>query len=147
MQHDRELAERAARISELARDPVEIIDRVAADLDIRPRSARVAFHAPCTYQHGLRLGGTVEAQLGRLGYRLTVVRDSHLCCGSAGTYSVLQQDLSQRLLSNKIAALESDRPELIATANVGCQTHLMSRSSVPVIHWLELLAEDLAGAG
>jgi glycolate oxidase iron-sulfur subunit len=84
----------------------------------------------------------VEGILARLGFELTAVPDSHLCCGSAGTYSILQADLSQRLLTGRLEALESGGPELIATANVGCQTHLQTKAGIPVVHWVELLAEN-----
>jgi glycolate oxidase iron-sulfur subunit len=100
---------------------------------------KVAYHSPCTLQHGLKRGGRVEALLGRLGFQLNPVQDAHLCCGSAGSYSVLQKDLSQQLLQRKLANLENDQPELIATANIGCLLHLQSGTDLPVKHWIELL--------
>lgn len=138
--NDPRYAERASRVAALARDPVEVI----AGLDLaslgRPgEGRRVAFHSPCTLQHGQQVRGGVESLLTRLGFALTQVPEGHLCCGSAGTYSITQPDLSARLLKNKVAALESDHPELIATANVGCQLHLGSGTDVPVVHWIELL--------
>ncbi len=105
---------------------------------------RVAFHSPCTLQHGLKLKGTVENLLGSLGYELTDVPDAHLCCGSAGTYSILQPELSQRLLANKIAALESGAPSAILTANIGCQAHLQGATTLSVRHWIEALDESLS---
>ncbi|MGH8703292.1 MAG: glycolate oxidase subunit GlcF [Burkholderiales bacterium] len=105
---------------------------------------RVAFHCPCTLQHGLKLEGTVESLLTALGHELTPVPDAHLCCGSAGTYSILQPELSQRLLANKIAALESGEPTAILTANIGCQAHLQTATSLPVRHWIEALGDNLA---
>jgi glycolate oxidase iron-sulfur subunit len=133
-------AEKAARVGALARDLVEVL----AGEDLSPLGApgqgrRLAFHAPCSLQHGQRLGGQVEAILARLGFELTPVPDAHLCCGSAGTYSILEPTLSRRLLANKVAALEGGAPELIATANVGCQLHLASEARAPVCHWIELL--------
>lgn len=103
--------------------------------------ARVAFQSPCSLQHGSRLPGKVEAILTRAGMQLTQVPESHLCCGSAGTYSFMQPALAGRLRDRKLAALGSDSPEVIATANVGCQVHLGAKSDIPVVHWLELLAD------
>jgi glycolate oxidase iron-sulfur subunit len=104
---------------------------------------RVAFHAPCTLQHGMKLKGGVETLLSELGFELTEVPDGHLCCGSAGTYSILQPALSQRLLGNKIAALESGAPSAILTANIGCQAHLQGATTLPVRHWIEALDDSL----
>jgi len=137
---DPSYAEKAARISALARDPVELL---AAE-DLAPlgqpgAGRRVAFHAPCTLQHGQRIKGAVEGVLARLGFELTQVADAHLCCGSAGTYSLLQPQLAVRLRDNKLAALKAGAPEVIATANIGCQLHLEAGAGQPVLHWLELL--------
>ncbi len=104
---------------------------------------RIAFHSPCTLQHGLKLQGRVEALLAGLGYSLTPVSDPHICCGSAGTYSILQPELAQQLRANKIAALESGAPTEILTANIGCQTHLQGATALPVRHWIEVLDQDL----
>ena len=101
---------------------------------------KVAWHPPCTLQHGQRLTGVVERLLTEAGHELVPVKDAHLCCGSAGTYSVLQPDLAQRLRQDKLANLTAGRPDVIATANVGCQTHLAS-AACPVVHWIELLTE------
>jgi glycolate oxidase iron-sulfur subunit len=104
---------------------------------------RVAFHSPCSLQHGLKLNGRVESLLTSLGYTLTQVRDAHLCCGSAGTYSILQPELSRQLQENKVAALESGAPTAILTANIGCQAHLQSATALPVRHWIEALDDSL----
>ena len=104
---------------------------------------RLAFHCPCTLQHAQKLGGAVEGVLGRLGFSLTEVPDSHLCCGSAGTYSLTQPELSRQLRDNKLNALESGNPEVIVTANIGCQTHLDGAGRTPVRHWIELVEEAL----
>jgi glycolate oxidase iron-sulfur subunit len=104
---------------------------------------RVAFHSPCTLQHGQKINGVVEDILRRAGFALCAVQDAHLCCGSAGTYSLLQADISHALLDNKVAHLQADQPEIIATANIGCQLHLQSGAAVPVVHWVELLADRL----
>ncbi|HSO07544.1 MAG TPA: glycolate oxidase subunit GlcF [Pelomicrobium sp.] len=149
LRHDARYAEKAAKISALARDLSQVIEteaeRLAALLPAAPREP-IAFHSPCTLQHGLKLKGTTEALLVRLGYRLTPVPDAHLCCGSAGTYSILQKDLSQRLLKNKVAALDSGSPQSIATANIGCLMHLKAGTETPVRHWIELVDSDLAAA-
>ncbi|MGH8634415.1 MAG: heterodisulfide reductase-related iron-sulfur binding cluster, partial [Burkholderiales bacterium] len=108
-----------------------------------PLPRRVAFHSPCTLQHGMKLEGGVEALLADLGHELTPVPDAHLCCGSAGTYSILQPELSQRLLSNKIAALTSGAPSAIFTANIGCQAHLQGATALAVRHWIEALDDSL----
>ncbi|MDR3390726.1 MAG: glycolate oxidase subunit GlcF [Sulfuriferula sp.] len=138
LRNDPAYAAKAARVSALSRDLVEILLR--EDLTpLAPASAgAIAVHAPCTLQHGQKLPGAVEMLLQRTGFTLTAVPDAHLCCGSAGTYSILQPDLSQQLLHNKLAALGSGQPQQIVTANVGCQMHLASRSEVPVRHWIEL---------
>jgi glycolate oxidase iron-sulfur subunit len=138
---DPRYAQKAARVSELARDLSEVI--AAEDLLPLGRNAdrprRVAFHSPCTLQHGQGILGKVEKILRSRGHPLAQVPDSHLCCGSAGTYSILQPNLSKRLRENKVAALESDKPDLIATANIGCLMELRAATDVPVVHWIELL--------
>ena len=152
-------AEKAKRISDLTRDISEIIYAEPEELEkvlglplapspspLAPASAaqpRIAFHSPCSLQHGLQIRGKVEALLAAAGFELTSVPDSHLCCGSAGTYSILQPALSQKLLKNKVEALESGNPELLATANIGCLTHIQSGTALPVRHWIELLDEKL----
>lgn len=137
--HDPAYATQAARISALTRDLAEVLGAENLTPLMDKRRRRIAFHAPCTLQHGQRLAGSVEAILTKLGFELTEVHDSHLCCGSAGTYSLLQPDLSVRLRDAKLANLERPGPELIATANVGCQLHLQGAAGVPVRHWIELL--------
>ena len=145
-------AQRAARVAALSRDLSEV---VAAELArpgaaLPPRAApgqRVAFHAPCTLQHALRLRGAVEPMLAALGLELTEVPDAHLCCGSAGTYSILQPDLSRQLLARKVEALESGAPRSILTANIGCLGHLQSGSDLPVEHWIEAVDRLWSDAG
>jgi glycolate oxidase iron-sulfur subunit len=149
LREDPVYAERARRIAALARDPVEIVaaewKRIAPLVAMDRGAQRVAFHAPCTLQHGLRLGGRVEEILEALGLDLTSVADAHLCCGSAGTYSILQPVLSEQLRANKVTALEAGRPEVIATANIGCLVHLGAGTQRPVRHWIELLEGRLMG--
>ena len=106
-----------------------------------PIPRRVAFHAPCTLQHGLKLAGATEKLLADLGWELTRVPDAHLCCGSAGTYSILQPELSRQLRDNKLAALTSGKPAAILTANIGCQAHLQGATELPIRHWIEALDE------
>jgi glycolate oxidase iron-sulfur subunit len=143
-------AEKAQRISDLSKDISEILTTESAKLKTllsplpSPLSRRVAFHAPCSLQHGLKLKGCVESLLVDLGFELTPVPDAHLCCGSAGTYSILQPELSQKLLENKIAALQSGKPAAILTANIGCQSHLQSATALTVRHWIEALDELLS---
>ena len=139
-------AAKAARISQLCRDPSEILaaeqERLQPMLAARvEKRGKLAFHSPCTLQHGLKIRGGIEQMLLAVGYELTPVADSHLCCGSAGTYSVLQPELSSRLRSNKLAALNAGGPALVATANIGCLTHLQAGSPLPVRHWIELIDE------
>ena len=141
-------AEKAAKISELCRDPSEVIaaerPRMLALLaEVKTERGKLAFHSPCTLQHGLKIRGIVEEFLSSAGYVLLPVADAHLCCGSAGTYSVLQPELSGRLRENKLAALSAAAPRLIATANIGCLTHLQAGSVLPVRHWIELIDEAL----
>jgi glycolate oxidase iron-sulfur subunit len=109
-------------------------------------SLRVAFHAPCTLQHGQKLGGQVDEILEAIGFELTPVAGAHLCCGSAGTYSILQPQLAAELLANKLRALEEGRPNVIATANIGCMMHLASGTQRAVRHWIELLDVRLRSA-
>lgn len=140
LRHDPAYAEKAARISGLARDLGEVL--AAEDLSaLQPATppGKVAFQSPCTLQHGQKLNGVVEGILTQLGFELTPVANAHLCCGAAGTYSLLQADLAGQLLEQKLATLAAGGPEVIATANIGCLTHLESRSHVPVRHWVELL--------
>ena len=140
LEHDRGYAGKARRVSSLARDLCEVV--AAEDCSgLAPASAprRIAFHSPCTLQHGQKLRGVVEGILQRAGFELTTVGDAHLCCGSAGTYSILQPELSMELLARKIDALEAPRPDAIATANIGCFAHLATAASVPVRHWIQLL--------
>ncbi len=147
--HDPAYADKAKRISALAKDISEVILTEKDKLVTGHRSPvtsqqRVAFHSPCSLQHGMKLQGKVEALLESLGYELTPVPDPHLCCGSAGTYSILQPELSQRLLENKAAALTSGSPTAILTANIGCQMHLQSATKLPVRHWIEALDDTLS---
>ncbi len=149
LRDDPAYAARAARISAMTLDIGQALAKEDLTKLVPPGTGgtRIAFHSPCSLQHGQRLGGVVESILRDTGFELTPVPDAHLCCGSAGTYSILEPALSRRLLTNKIAALESERPALIGTANIGCLLHLRSRASVPVKHWIELLDPEAAVTG
>lgn len=151
LQHDPVYAGKAARISALTRDISEIlyaelenIERLMNKQSTGTDKTKLSFHSPCTLQHGMQIRGVVEKILIAAGFDLTTVANTHLCCGSAGTYSILQPELSQQLLRNKVTALESGRPEQIVTANIGCLMHLQSGTAMPVRHWIELLNERLS---
>ncbi len=154
LRHDPAYAERAARVSALARDLSELLpdmlpalaERLAGRIDA-PK-ALLAYHPPCTLQHGQKLRGGVETHLARLGFRLRVARtESHLCCGSAGTYSLLQPEIAGQLRDRKLGALDDacadEPPAAILSANIGCITHLQSGTATPVRHWIEVLDEAL----
>ena len=143
LEHDPAYAGKAERVSSLARDLSEIVaTEDCSELAPVRGPRRVAFHSPCTLQHGQKLNGVVEDILERAGFELTGTSDAHLCCGSAGTYSILQPRLSRELLSRKIESLQAHHPETIATANIGCLVHLSTAASVPVRHWIQLLDPD-----
>lgn len=144
LKDDLTYATKAKRVAELSKDISEILTQENLDsLILKPDNLKVAFHCPCTLQHGQKLNGSVEALLQTLGFTTTQVADSHLCCGSAGTYSILQPELSQALLKNKLNALQRGNPDIIATANIGCQMHLATQAKVGVKHWIELVAEAM----
>jgi glycolate oxidase iron-sulfur subunit len=137
---DPDYADKAATVSSLYRDLVEVVEAESAQLEAQGAAGkRVAVHTPCTMQHGLGLNNRVEALLAQAGYEICRIEDAHLCCGSAGTYSMLQPELSSQLRTNKIRALSVDVPDFIATANIGCQLHLAQGNQTPVRHWIELL--------
>lgn len=140
LQHDVNYADKAARISALARDLCEVINEEDM-VKLKTGTPRtIAFHAPCTLQHAQRLNGRVEKLLRAAGLHLQTITDSHLCCGSAGSYSILQPVIANQLKQQKLHHLQAGKPELIVTANIGCQLHLQSEASVPVKHWIELFA-------
>jgi len=139
LRNDNEYADKARAISHACKDIAEILS--AEDLSTLSidASQTISFHSPCTLQHAQKLSGVVENILSTAGFKLNIIKDSHLCCGSAGTYSILQPEISQQLKANKLAALQQDKPDIIATANIGCLHHLAADSNVNVIHWIELL--------
>jgi glycolate oxidase iron-sulfur subunit len=158
LQDDPEYQYKAARVALLTRDVSEVLtaesDRLSVILKTLPQideaARQIAFHSPCTLQHGWQIRGVAEKLLIAAGFTLTPVMDSHLCCGSAGTYSVLQAEISMQLRDNKLAALlgtesSDSRPRTIASANVGCISHLAGGTEVDVKHWIELVDARLSG--
>ncbi|MCO7612998.1 glycolate oxidase subunit GlcF [Pseudomonas chlororaphis] len=141
--HDPAYRDKARQVSALARDLVEVLRDEPLEQLGAHSDQRLAFHCPCTLQHAQKLGGAVESLLQRLGFHLTAVPDSHLCCGSAGTYSLTQPALARQLRDDKLRALESGQPDLIVTANIGCQNHLDGAGRTPVRHWIEVLEDAL----
>ena len=142
LRHDSDYAVKAKRVSEVAKDIVEILAQEdLSSIKIAENVGKVAVHCPCTQQHAMQLPHKVKALLGGLGIDTAATQNDHLCCGSAGTYSLLQPTLSHQLRANKLRDLSVDDPQVIVTANIGCQLHLGGASEVPVKHWLELLAD------
>jgi len=137
LRHDPAYREKAARISAMTKDLCEVVPEEASGK--HGERGRVAFQSPCSLQHGQQLRGKVETLLRASGYEPVPVTDSHLCCGSAGTYSILQAELSGRLRERKLSALAAGGAETIATANIGCLSHLQAGTRTPVRHWIELL--------
>jgi glycolate oxidase iron-sulfur subunit len=137
LSQDQNYRHKAARISALAKDLCEVVPFDAIPPGVV--RGRVAFQSPCTLQHGQQIRGMAEARLARAGYELTAVRDAHLCCGSAGTYALLQPAIANELRARKLDALHEDAPDWVATANIGCLSHLQPASAIPVRHWIELL--------
>jgi len=137
---DPDYAGKAKKVSSLFRDLIEVVEAHSDVIDV-PGAAerRVAVHTPCTMQHGLGLNNRVEALLAKIGYKICRIEDGHLCCGSAGTYSMLQPAISSQLQRNKLQALTVDQPDVIATANIGCQLQLAQGNKTPVVHWIELI--------
>ncbi|QKS30738.1 MAG: Lactate utilization protein A [Accumulibacter sp.] len=152
LQHDPAYAAKAARIARMTRDASEVLAGERERLVELLRAAggggdqRVAFHSPCTLQHAQKIRGVVESLLAAAGFQLSAVADPHLCCGSAGTYSISQPVLATQLRDNKLAAMNAGGPAFLVTANIGCQTHLQSGSALPVRHWIELIDECLGTA-
>ena len=147
LQHDAQYATKAARISALTLDLSELLPDIAPLLQGQladvPQGV-IAFHSPCTLQHGQQLRGGVETHLRALGFDVRVaLNESHLCCGSAGTYSVLQPELSKQLRERKLGHLAALAPTVITSANIGCITHLQSGTATPVRHWVQVLDEAL----
>ena len=146
LRNDAAYADKARRISELTKDLSELLPHLLPDLQkrIQPQAAQaqglMAFHPPCTLQHGQQLKGGVETHLNALGFKLRVANnEAHLCCGSAGTYSVLQPVIATQLRDRKLGNLNEMQPTAIVSANIGCITHLQSGTAMPVRHWIEMV--------
>jgi glycolate oxidase iron-sulfur subunit len=152
--HDPDYAGKAARIGALTRDLSELLPDMVPALKTQVRhvgraghARRLAFHPPCTLQHGQQLRGGVETHLRALGFEVSLAgSESHLCCGSAGTYSVLQPTLAYQLRDRKLGHLSALEPQAIVSANIGCIQHLQSGTGTPVKHWVEVLDDALAAA-
>jgi glycolate oxidase iron-sulfur subunit len=147
--HDAGYADKARRISALTRDISELLPEMVEPLKKKvrtPKAPRLAYHPPCTLQHGQQLRGGVEKHLNALGFEVSIAGgEGHLCCGSAGTYSVLQPELAYQLRDRKLANLTPQQPQAIVSANIGCIQHLQTGTSIPVRHWIEVLDEALGG--
>ena len=146
LRDDPQYAAKAARIGALTRDLSELLPDMVEALrsKVSAKAGQIAFHPPCTLQHGQQLRGGVEAHLGKLGFQIKVAScEAHLCCGSAGTYSVLQPEIAYQLRDRKLGNLGEMKPEVIASANIGCITHLQSGTETPVRHWVEVLDDAL----
>jgi glycolate oxidase iron-sulfur subunit len=142
-------ADKAKRISAMTRDLSELLPDLVDALrpQVNATTSQIAFHPPCTLQHGQQLRGGVEKHLGALGFNVkTASCEAHLCCGSAGTYSVLQPKIAYQLRDRKLGNLSEMKPDVIASANIGCITHLQSGTATPVRHWVEVLDEALSHA-
>jgi glycolate oxidase iron-sulfur subunit len=144
LRDDPDYAEKAETISIMTRDIVEIFSET--DLDrlkntMNPAREKMVFHSPCSLQHGQKLAGITEALLAKLGLHQAEVPNTHICCGSAGVYSILQNEMAKKLQMSKLTALTSGNPEVIATANIGCQIHLQQSTNIPVRHWIEIVDE------
>ncbi len=144
LKDDSEYADKASRISALTYDLSELMGQEDIAALKVTSDQKVAVHCPCTLQHGQKLSGTVEDIFNRLGINMARTKDKHLCCGSAGAYSILESEMSQKLLANKLAALTMESPDCLVTANIGCQLHLASKSEVPVKHWIEFIDDLIA---
>ena len=146
LKDDAAYAAKASRISGLTRDLSELLPELVDTLraKVSAKAGAIAFHPPCTLQHGQQLRGGVEKYLGELGFKVSVAaNEAHLCCGSAGTYSVLMPDIAKQLRDRKLSNLGEMKPDVIVSANIGCITHLQSGTATPVRHWVELLADAL----
>ena len=142
LRDDPDYAVKAAQVSGRCRDPVELL----ANLDWSGvgRGRKISFHAPCSLQNGLKLDSAVMTLLRGAGFELLPVAEPGMCCGAAGSYMLLQPALSGQLLARKLLQLQAAEPDIIASANIGCLTHLASRSTTPVLHWVELLDQAVA---
>ena len=140
--NDPDYGDKATQVTQIATDASELIGEVQVDTSQQDTREKIAFHAPCTLQHSLKLASQVEMHLSRIA-SISTPEDAHLCCGSAGTYSIRYKEIASELRKRKLKALEVGSPEKIVTANIGCLTHMQGESYLPVVHWLEYLAEHI----
>jgi glycolate oxidase iron-sulfur subunit len=144
---DPKYAHKAKQVSQLSRDIGQILlDEDLTRLTVNTQIGRVAVHSPCTLQHALQQPDLAATLLRRAGFEIAITTEKLLCCGSAGTYSILQSKISEKLRKKTLHTLAQDRPALIATANVGCQLHLQAAAGIPVVHWIELLDTEYASS-
>lgn len=141
LRDDPDYADKAQRVVAATFDISEFLLQQDLSSLMHYDNQKITFHAPCTLQHGQKLQGVVEKTLRKLGYRVTPVQDAHLCCGSAGTYSLFQPNLAKQLRRNKLKNLLEKEPEVIVTANIGCLLHLQKGTQTPVKHWIELFSD------
>ncbi|MEE8388821.1 MAG: glycolate oxidase subunit GlcF [Acidiferrobacterales bacterium] len=140
LRHDKSYAYKAQAVATITLDIGEVVAKEdLSKLEPGNTNARIAYHPPCTLQHGQGISGTIEALLSKLGYQLIPFEESHLCCGSAGIYSILQPGIATQLRDRKLNAIQKGHPDILVTANIGCQVHLQSGTRIPVKHWIELL--------
>ena len=143
LKDDADYQQKATKVTALTKDLVELLDNESSNklqsLAKKHKGQTISFHSPCTLQHGQQLQGRVEQMLNKMNIQTNIIKDSHLCCGSAGTYSLTQPVLSRQLRDNKLKNLLQNKPELIATANIGCLLQIAKASPVPVVHWIQLL--------
>lgn len=143
LKDDAAYAAKAEKVSGMTRDLLEVIEQedLTVFMQRSDSEKKIACQIPCSLQHGQQLGGRLEALLTRLGFAITPVKDAHLCCGSAGTYSILQKEMAAELRENKLENLQKNQPDVIVSANIGCQSFLSEKADVPVKHWIALLAD------
>lgn len=143
LKRDPAYADKALKVASLAKDIVEVLTHEELhQLPLSPKT-KIAFQCPCSLQHAQGLSGEVERILTRLGFETTFVADNHICCGSAGTYSIFQPELAQALKTKKLNNLMKGQPEVIGTANIGCMTHLSAAAEVPVKHWIQIVDQAI----
>ena len=142
---DEAIKDKAARVSAITRDISEFMHEIGMQMPVRVSGMTVAYHAACSLQHGQKITKQPKALLTQAGFRVVEPAESHLCCGSAGTYNILQPAIAGRLLDRKVANLERTAPEAIATGNIGCMTQIAGGTGVPVVHTVELLDWSTGG--
>lgn len=143
LRHDASYKDKAKIVAEKTYDLTEVINAENLKDKLKINNLNIAVHTPCTLQHAQKLPSNIENILSTCGYQLTTIKDKHLCCGSAGTYSITQPELSEQLREQRLSGLMVGQPDLIVTANIGCLHHLNAGSTVPVRHWIEMIAEHL----